>query len=72
MAITSHHGSCKLLVLLPRKGLSEQIGWVLAGVDIVVVHHPSRMEVSAVVVANVDMLRPCLRDACHDMSEGAL
>ena len=66
------HGPCKLLVLLPRKGLGEQIGRVLAGVDIVVVHHPLRMEVSAVVVANVDMLRPCLRDACRDMSEGAL
>ena len=44
------HGSCKLLVLLPRKGLGEQIGRVLAGVGIVVVHHPSRMEVSAIVV----------------------
>ena len=50
------HGPCELLVLVPRQGLGEQIGRVLAGVDIVVVHHASRVEVSAVVVADFDML----------------
>ena len=59
-------------MLLPRQGLGEQIGRVLAVVDTVVVHHTSRVEVSAVVVADVDMLRSSLRDACRDMSEGAL
>ena len=66
------HGPCELLVLVPRQGFGEQIGRVLAGVDIVVVHHASRMEVSAVVVADFDMLRSSLHDACRDMPEGAL
>ena len=39
---------------------------------LVVVHHTSYVELSAVAVAAVDMLRSSLRDACRDMSEGAL
>ena len=52
-------------MLLPRRWLGEQICRVLASADGVVVQHTS-----AVVVADADMLRPDLRDACCDMSEG--
>ena len=66
------HGPCELLVLVPRQGLGEQMGCVLAGVGIVVVCYASRVEVTAVVVADFDMLRSSLHDACRDMPEGAL